>query len=235
MEDLQREKARKQTQTIFQTVLNLMGKSADPCVLTGEGMNQDEMIESATAENDKVVLAMIQAFRTQLLATFGRHNEGADLAISVGNRLANMIPCSTMVAVDPFFRALSLYGMARKHTAKSKRYRRHAKNARKIIKSYVKKGNPNVRHLESFLDAENAALNPRNYQLALKHFETATVMASRGGFLNDAALANEHFGDFLLKQMGDKEMAAFRHSTVLRLGFRFKGVHVGARIRGFTV
>ena len=225
MEELKREKARRQTKTIYQTILNLQGKSVDPCLLSGEAMDQKEMVELATSENDKVVLAMIQAFRMQLLATFGRYEEGADFAISVGDRLADQIPCSTMVAVDPFFRSLALFGMARKclsegngiRSRKFHKYYRHARKARRLIKSYVKKGNPNVRHLESFLDAEKAALDSRDYQVAMKKYESATVMASRGSFLHDAALANERFGIFLLNQMHDKEMAAFRLHKAIKL------------------
>mmetsp|Transcript_25011 Transcript_25011/g.46652 ORF Transcript_25011/g.46652 Transcript_25011/m.46652 type:complete len:293 (+) Transcript_25011:1355-2233(+) len=227
MEDLKREKARRQTKTIFQTVLNMMGKfdsssqNNDPCVLTGEAMDEEIMTQTATAENDKVVLAMIQAFRMQLLSTFGRYEQGAEFAISVGNRLADQIPCSTMVAVDPFFRALSLYSMAHKRTKQFRRYRHHANLARSFIKSYVRKGNPNVRHLESFLDAKKAALNPRTYHVAMKQYEIATVMASRGGFQHDSALANEHFGEFLLEEMKDEEMAAFRIHKAIQLYYEW--------------
>eukprot|EP00529_Nitzschia_sp_RCC80_P007009 CAMPEP_0113477908 /NCGR_PEP_ID=MMETSP0014_2-20120614/20454_1 /TAXON_ID=2857 /ORGANISM="Nitzschia sp." /LENGTH=1501 /DNA_ID=CAMNT_0000371025 /DNA_START=68 /DNA_END=4573 /DNA_ORIENTATION=+ /assembly_acc=CAM_ASM_000159 len=225
MKELKREKARRQTTTIYQTILNFQGKSVDPCVLSGEAMDQTDMIELAGAEHDKVVLAMIQAFRMQLLATFGRYEEGADFAISVDDRLADQIPCSTMVVVDPFFRSLALFGMARKcltesngiRSRKFHKYYRHARKARRMIKRYVKKGNPNVRHLECFLDAEKAALDSRKYQVARNQYESATVIASRGSFLHDAALANERFGIFLLNQIHDEEMAAFRLRRAVQL------------------
>ena len=217
MEDLKREKARRQTKTIFQAVLNLTGKSRDPCVLTGEAMDQDLMTRVCNQEQDKVVLGMMQALRMQLLATFGRYEEGAELAVAVGNKLANQIPGSTMVATDPFFRALCLYGVVRKSPKTSKKYRRHAKKAHGIINTYLKKGNPNVRHLKQFLDAEKASLSPKSYRAALNDYEVATVMASRHGFQQDAALANEHFGNFLLNCMKDEEMAAFRIHRAIRL------------------
>jgi hypothetical protein len=221
MEDLKREKARRQTKTIFQAVLNLMGKSADPCVLTGEAMDEEMMTRICNEEQDKVVLAMMQALRMQLLATFGRYDEGSEIAISTGNKLAHQIPGSTMVAVDPFFRALCLYGMAKKNPKLSTKFQRHAHKAHQTINTYLKKGNPNVRHLKPFLDAEKASLKHKNYQVTLNNYEVATVMASRHGFQQDAALANEHFGKFLLDCMKDEEMAAFRIHRAIRLYYEW--------------
>lgn len=45
------------------------------------------MTKSVTAVNDKVILSMIQGFRTLLYAVFGRHEQGADYAIAVGDSL----------------------------------------------------------------------------------------------------------------------------------------------------
>ncbi|KAL3925480.1 MAG: hypothetical protein SGARI_005834, partial [Bacillariaceae sp.] len=213
--------ARRQTKTIFQAVLNLLGKSKDPHILTGEAMDQEVMTQVCNEEHDKVVLGMMQALRMQLLAMFGRHGVGAELAIDVGNKLANQLPGSTMVATDPFFRAICLYGMARKNPQNARRYRSHANKAHQTIKTYLKKGNPNVRHLKQFLDAEKAALSPKTFLVAMNNYEVATVMASRHGFQQDAALANEHFGRFLLTCMKDEEMAAFRIHRAIRLYYEW--------------
>jgi predicted ATPase len=218
MEDLKRQKAANHVKTVLQTIQNIMGKSEDPCALVGSVMDETTMLETASGAKDKVTISMIQAFRTQLYALFGRWEEGAKYAISVGDRLADQIPCSTMVAVDPFFRGLSLFAMARQ--SKQAKYRRHAKKTHKTIRSFVKKGNPNVRHLESFLDAELAALEGKTH-VAMKHYEVAVVMATRGGFTQDAALANERFAEFLYEDVKDPEMAAFRVNQAVRLYYEW--------------
>jgi predicted ATPase len=218
MEDLKRKKAANHTKTVLQTIQNIMGKSEDPCVLVGDVMDETTMLDSASGANDKVTISMIQAFRTQLYALFGRWEEGAKYAICVGDSLADRIPCSTMVAVDPFFRGLSLFAMARQ--SKQAKYRRHAKKTHKTIQSFAKKGNPNVRHLERFLDAELAALDGKTH-LAMKHYEVAVVMATRGGFTHDAALANERFAEFLYEDVKDAEMAAFRVNQAVRLYYEW--------------
>ena len=214
MKEVKQFKAFNLLKTVLQTVSNLMGKSNDPCRLTGEFMDEDETIQEVTLNNDKTTQSMMQGFRSQLFATFGRYEEGSAFAILVGDSLADKLPGSTLVAVDPFYRAISLFGMAK--MMKKRKYKRHARNARKIIKSYVKKGNPNVRHLEAFLDAEDAALRGKNQQ-AMKHYESAVFMATRGGFVHEAALANEHFGRFLYEEMDDGQSASFHLHQAIRL------------------
>jgi hypothetical protein len=42
------------------------------------------------------------------------------------------------------------------------------------------------------------------------------VMAARGGFVHDAALANERYGEFLLHDMSDKREALFRFEEAIK-------------------
>ena len=80
----------------------------------------------------------------------------------------------------------------------------------------MEKGNPNVGHCKSLLEAELAALNGRKH-LAKKHYEVAAMLAGRGGFVRDAALANERYGEFLLEDLPDQEEAAFRFQEAIKL------------------
>ena len=43
------------------------------------------------------------------------------------------------------------------------------------------------------------------------------MLAGRGGFVQDAALANERYGEFLLEDMYDREEAAFRFQEAIKL------------------
>jgi hypothetical protein len=217
MDHLKRYKAKRQTNVIFQATLNLLGKSPDPCVLTGFAMDQEEMTRICTAERDRTTLGMMQGLKMQLLTIFGRYEEGSNFAISVGNKLADQIPGSTMTAVDPFFRAVSLYEMAGKNSHKTRKYLHHAIKAHTVLSTYVKKGNPNLHHMKQLLDAKKASLNPKKFHIAMSNFEGAAVMASRAGFLHDAALINERFSVFLLNCMKDEENAAFRMHQAIRL------------------
>ncbi len=50
-----------------------------------------------------------------------------------------------------------------------------------------------------------------------KHYEKAEMLAGRGGFVKDAALANERYGEFLLEDMSDRKEAAFRFQEAIKL------------------
>ena len=115
---------------------------------------------------------------------------------------------------DMFLKGISLFAMARK--TRKRKYTNLAKKSLASIKDWAEKGNPNVKHCESLLEAELAALNGRKH-VAKKHYEVAAILAGRGGFVRDAALANERYGEFLLEDMCDREDAAFRFQEAIKL------------------
>ena len=55
----------------WQTALNLNGQSADPLIMTGKAMNQDEMINLALEKKSVVMEAMMYSFRMLLAYLFG--------------------------------------------------------------------------------------------------------------------------------------------------------------------
>ena len=66
------------------------------------------------------------------------------------------------------------------------------------IKSWIERGNPNVRHYEIILEAELSAYQGRTF-LVKKQYETAITIATRAGFVHDSALANEKYGEYILQ------------------------------------
>jgi hypothetical protein len=85
--------------------------------------------------------------------------------------------------------------MARK--TKRSKFARRAKEIRSLIKSWLNQGDPDVRHYLALLDAEMAALKGK-IQSAENFFQDAVIAAACGGFIHDAALASERYGEFLL-------------------------------------
>ena len=78
-------------------------------------------------------------------------------------------------------------------------------------------------HLDAALDAEWYSLKGKKC-LALKHYEMSVVLASKRGFVHDAALINECFGEFLLYDYKDddnssskKKDACFRINKAIHL------------------
>ena len=183
--------------------------SENSAELTGEAMDEGEF-RSAAANSESI---MIDTHKSIVCTFFGEHEMGAELALKMGEDLATVLVGSPHVAIHQFYKGISYFAMARK--TKKGKYKRAARKAAATVKKWWKKGCPNLHHLDSFLDAELAAMTGRK-QLAKKLFQQAIVMAARGGSIHYAALANERYGEFLLYEMDDKEEATFRLEEAIK-------------------
>jgi len=109
---------------------------------------------------------------------------------------------------DPFHRAICLYGATR--IGKQSNFRKFADRIRSLIKSWVEKGAPNHVHQLSILNAEHAATGGGSqYDEVCRLFEKAITDSIEGGFIQNAALAQERFSDYLI-EMGE-ELEAQNH------------------------
>lgn len=215
MRELDRMEALEITQIVFQMILNLTGQSKNTTVLTGEVIDLDDFETRANIPENTTLRVALQHYQTVLYAYFGSHEEGARLAIKKGNDILTGSPGNPLGYHDAFLRGISLFEMARR-TRKGKFVRRAVK-LQKLIRSWVNKGNPNVQHYAILLDAEMAAMKKKPDE-AKKRYEQAINVATRSGFLNDSALANERYGEYLLNDLNDQEGAIF-HLTSAKAGY----------------
>jgi hypothetical protein len=197
----------------WQTILNLAGRSAHTSLLRGDVLVDSQKIQSAD-DHGPMLLACYKALQSRLYVIFGEHEKGASLALGVtrNNMISKVAIASPLIMGDAFTRGVCLFSMARK--TKRRKFARRAKAIRSLIKSWVKQGNPNVQHYLALLDAEMAALKGK-IQSAEKLFQDAVISAARGGFVHDAALASERYGEFLLNDKPqpcelDKQEALYR-------------------------
>ena len=103
-----------------------------------------------------------------------------------------------------FHCAMACLSLVHKDKKKHSKEKGHANKFLKKFKGWVSKGNPNVQHYESLLEAELASINGKPFIVAAKHYECAILLAGRLGFTNDYALAHERFGDHCYRS-GDAE------------------------------
>ena len=76
-------------------------------------------------------------------------------------------------------------------------------------------GNPNVRHFESFLEAELSAVTGKKFD-AMKNYEICILLAARGGFQHDAAWASERYGRFCLTLNNEQDEANYRLQEAIK-------------------
>lgn len=81
--------------------------------------------------------------------------------------------------------------------------------------------NPNLGHYDALLDAELLSLlDGTSKNLVVKvhdHFEKAIRLSARRGFTQMQALATERFGEYYLRQEGDKQSGAFQIQKAIQL------------------
>eukprot|EP00978_Attheya_sp_CCMP212_P020352 scaffold58147_cov60-Attheya_sp.AAC.2 len=144
---------------------------------------------------------------------YGNHELGAKLALERGDAYLKKNG-TVLVMLDFFHQGISLFAMSRK--TKKRKYIKRANKINATLKSWAKKGNPNVNHFILFLGAEKAALNGKHKDATLLYSQAIST-ASRTGFQQDAALGSERFGEFLLYDLDDKERAISRLKDAIRL------------------
>jgi hypothetical protein len=173
---------------LLQLVQNLMGLSENTVLLVGKAM--DERDEKWTKMPAKMVLA---TFRSYGIAYFGDFEKGAEDALERGHSY-NKKMIGMQYGMEPFFRGICLYAMARK--TGDKKYRTPAAEVRRQYQIWVKKGCVNLEGLLQLLDAEHSALGGKK-KAAYKHYEDSIATLIKGGFYGNAGLACERYGTYL--------------------------------------
>ena len=115
-----------------------------------------------------------------------------------------------------FHCAMSCVALARLDKKRhGKQQKRRAKTFLKKFKGWAAKGNPNVQHYTTLLEAELASLNGQPFAIAAAYYENAIAVAGRYGFTNDDGLAHEKFGDHCSRN-GDDVAAAAHYQIALK-------------------
>ena len=204
MEELKRTEVADMTRLVWQAAQNLMDYADDPLTLRGDAADEEVILESYLGKKKSQIPMLISLYKNYMYAYMGEYELGTKLAIQRGDAYMNSAPGSLLGMWDIFTRGICLYAVAR--TTRKRKFMKEADRARKMIRSWSEKGNPNVNHHLLLLNAEHAALIG-NVRQARTLYEKAIVTATNGGFTPDVALANERYADYLGDS--DQEAAGF--------------------------
>mmetsp|Transcript_34058 Transcript_34058/g.82608 ORF Transcript_34058/g.82608 Transcript_34058/m.82608 type:complete len:655 (-) Transcript_34058:1171-3135(-) len=193
----------------WQMFLNLRKpqQAQDPSKLKGEVYSIE-----ARSEADSFVAILDDNMERQLLL-FYDHESAAERAIKGADMFSKAAPSNFEVMIETFHRGICLYVAARR--TKRRKYKSHGKKIRKTIHKWKKNGIPNVVYYCTFLDAEHAALAGKHAE-AEKNYKVAIQFVARSGFLHHAALFNELYSDYLLRERDDKDEAKYRLQEAIR-------------------
>jgi len=212
MKDLKREQATKLTKVMRQFFLNLTGRDnqEDPTSFSGEAMTEEDLEKSRLEDFWN---AGVTVYHGVLFTYFGEHAKQADFMIKHGHDyFAKAHVASPNIMIDTYMKGVSLFAVARQ-TGK-KKYARLGQVCRTKVRNWLEKGNPNVKHYDSLLDAEFLAFKGRLFQ-AIKQYEVAILLSAQGGYQHDAALASERMAEFHIEVMKDLDVGTYRlHEAV---------------------
>lgn len=166
-----------------QMLFNLMGRSEDPLVLTGEAMNQEEFWEEYKSSPHWRAAECFRRCRLCLAVYFSDFV----LAHKLVARLSYPDGPICMTPLVALFTGVTAFEMYRS-TGRRKHLHEGRVHVRKLD-SLARGGNPNCHHMLLLLRAEEKALRP-NYD-ARDDFDQAIKAAGRLGVLHNQALANE--------------------------------------------
>ena len=196
--------------------LDLKGQEEEFDALSGFSFTSSGLF---SLSNDGIVVktvlqeASLDLGRLEYLVLYGEYEQAADFAIKIGEQFAEKCPSHFFGMMETFHRGVALYAMARR--TKKRKYKTHAKRIRKTIKTWMRKGNPNVEHYLLFLNAEQAAIN-KDFKSANESYKRSIALAARTGNLHHAGLLNERYAEFLLRDMKDEKEACYRLQEAIR-------------------
>ena len=187
----------------WQGVLNLMGRSADPLRLTGEAMDEDELLRLATETNNAASLQNLWYFRA-VLAYFLGELEEAFLYAKKFRKTSETAKSHVIFPTFIFYSGLIHLALARKK--KKRTYFVGARKDMNMLKKWVKEGAVNSYHKLLLLNAEYKAVRRGNrWEAVKKEFEKALNSAARAGFLQDRAIAHQLLGEYFISEGIDTE------------------------------
>ena len=200
---------------LWKFVLYLMSSDGDGSVLDLTDRSdfldfmEDGVSRSSSVLAESTFLSCLQAISS---AFTGDYKNGARCALKRGDDSWKNLPNLEIAASNPFYKALSLVAQAQRenrYLRNRRRYKREAIRQSKIIKTWVRKGNPDLIHQEVFIKAELSILNKKSPDETKRLFRKAITHATRAGIIHEAALANERYSHYLLHTLKDKEEATF--------------------------
>lgn len=180
-----------------QSVLNLMGKSNDPCVLTGNVYDEAQMLPVHEQAEDRSVIGAVYLNKLVLNYLFEHYEEALELAGLCENYLDGLRG-TPAVPIFHFYDSLvrlSSYDAAPGSTKRAI-LKRVARNQRKM-KKWARHGPMNHLHKYLLVQAERFRVLGKN-TAAEEHYERCIELAKEHEYINEQALANELTARFYL-------------------------------------
>jgi predicted ATPase len=193
--------------TMQRSCLELTGRSNEMVKLTRKVLD-----DTAFDEYLRIAKAKMCEFIFWMLCSMCRYYLG-DMASAIKLRekcwQSSGFKGAFVYAVKYFFFSALIALEQWKQTYGPRRFRywRIFRKNHRELQSWVAKGNPNARHLAYLLDAVYLSTQKGKDDEVKRMYDKSIALARRGGFVHDAALANEFAGVYFLNKL-DTDLAS---------------------------
>ncbi len=185
----------------LQQLLNLMGQSNDPLVLTGEVINEEEVMRVAKDSNPLDYLYL--HFSKLQLAVYMNDIPSARSIIHQVRKLDKKKFLPYMIGLLHFYEGLA---NAMSSTPKDRAY---ARKCLAKLTVFAKHAPCNYQNKVYLIEAELAAHQAGKFDSALRSFKLSIDLAQREGFIQDQALACERAAHALERAQRRQEANQF--------------------------
>ncbi|NEQ39670.1 MAG: PAS domain S-box protein [Okeania sp. SIO3I5] len=190
---------------VNQCVRNLLTPPKDPCNLTGDILNEQQMLAKVTTIQDTIALFFFYSCKFQLCYLLGRYQEGlkyADLTM----QYSTMAGCFPFIPVINFYMVLTHFALWK--PSQSDRQLETIKVQYEKIKFWGNYGPMNHQHKFLLIEAEKQK-NLGNKTEAIELYDRAIAGAKENEYIQEEALANELAAKFYLDWGKNRVAAAY--------------------------
>lgn len=188
---------------VAQLGVNLADPSSNRHVLDGDIMEESKLLE-IIAKDQPQNLRQFHRIKVAALFWFEEYQAAFDLMEKNAYHtfaMEKLTPGANGSGQLYFHCAMSCIALSHESQDKKlcKKLKQRAKTFLKRLSGRVNKGDPNVQHYESLIQAELASLKEKPFVVAAKHYDCTILLADQKGFLNDLSLTYERYGDHCVR------------------------------------
>ncbi|HLO89387.1 MAG TPA: AAA family ATPase [Nostocaceae cyanobacterium] len=188
-----------------QSVLNLIGESATPHLLSGRIYNEDKMIQVHHLANDRLALADLYLQKTLLCLIFEKYTAAFENSL-LAVEYADAFTASLSFPLVYFYNSLTCLATVTDQSLQKTQLVLVEKN-QKRMKRWASYGSSNYQNKYDFIEAEKARVLGKNFK-AMKYYDLAIVGARKQGFIQDEAMICERAAKFYFS-INANEIAQF--------------------------
>ena len=181
----------------YQTVLNLLGQSVDPCQLEGKIYSETQMLQILQQSNLRTALYYVYYNKLVLCYLLGRYQQVLEY-IALVESYAKSITSTFVVTLFCFYSSLGYLKVYLSATeAEQVQYLDKVTANQEKMKRWADHAPMNHLHKYHLVEAERYRVAGEKAE-AIEHYDRAIQLAQENGYIQDAALAHELAAQFYL-------------------------------------